>query len=226
MKPRKPTPKTKANTLRHPGFSQQSRKRERESKTAKPAKKARQAMTATHNDADTARAVDKDRNSVTAHEANQSQRQAQRGAGSGEHAVATRGRNYNQSAADYPKGDIDKGRIDYDKLSEGQTAEIIPARDRRAYLIDQAEKNEAANDELNAIQTDQNKRLQFAQNMIQDPDEMRDSSMETAINALKMHDPDVHNQVAEHRRELAAKHVHRGERNGAPLGTKKDDDKK
>lgn len=128
-----------------------------------------------------------------------------RGAGSGEHANATRDRRYNEKvkSTEYPEGDIEKGRIDFDKLSEGQTAEMIPMRDRRAYLIDQAEKNEAANDELNAIQVDQNKRVQFAQNLIQDPDQMRESSMETAINALKMHDPD------ERKKQIEAAQKHR-----------------
>lgn len=120
-----------------------------------------------------------------------------RGAGSGEHAVATRGRQYNEKPTEYAKGDIEKGRIDYEKLSEGQTAEQIAMRDRRAYLIDQAEKNEAANDELNAIQVDQNKRVQFVQNQLQDPDEMRESSMETAVAALKMHDPDERKKQVE-----------------------------
>ena len=112
-----------------------------------------------------------------------------RGAGSGENAVATRSRDYNKPAS-YPKGDIAKGRIDPEKLTEGQVVEQIAARDRRAYLVDQAERNEAANDELNAIQVDQNKRVQLGQNLIQDPDEQREESMENAVASLKMHDPD------------------------------------
>jgi hypothetical protein len=114
-----------------------------------------------------------------------------RGAGSGEHANATRGRKSNQTPAEYEKGDIDKGRIDPEEKTLGQVSEIKAARDRRAYLIDQAEKNEAANDELNAIQTEQNKKVQLAQNTLQDPDVMREESMETAINALTREDPDV-----------------------------------
>jgi hypothetical protein len=119
-----------------------------------------------------------------------------RGAGSGENAVATRHRSYNEDVK-YAKGDAAKGRVDPVKLTEGQVAEQIAARDRRAYLINQAEKNEAANDELNAIQVDQNRRLQLVQNIIQDPDEMRDASMETAVAALKMHDPDTRKKDAE-----------------------------
>jgi hypothetical protein len=123
-----------------------------------------------------------------------------RGAGTGEHANATRSRKYTEETK-YTPGDPAKGRIDYEKLSEGQTAEQIAMRDRRAYLINQAEKNEAANDELNAIQVDQNKRLQLVTNLLQDPDEMRDSSMETAVAALKMHDPDQRRKDAATRRK-------------------------
>jgi len=97
---------------------------------------------------------------------------------------------------DYPKGDIEKGRIDPEEQTQGQVADIKAARDRRAYLIDQAEKNEAANDELNAIQVEQNKRVQLAQNLLQDPDHMRDESMETAVNALKAHDPETRKKTA------------------------------
>ena len=156
--------------------------RMREATHAKPTKKARPAMTAAASE--------------------------HRGAGSGENAVHTRSRQYNEKATEYPKGDIAKGRIDYEQLSEGQTAEQIAMRDRRAYLIDQAEKNEAANDELNAIQVDQNKRVQFVQNQLQDPDEMRESSMETAVAALKMHDPDERKkqvEAAQKQREKDAK---------------------
>jgi hypothetical protein len=202
MKPLKPTPKTKAHTLRHHTLPT-SRHGARESQ-GKPAKKARNTMTQAQeqeakNAAATQRTVDP------------------RGAGSGERAVATRARNYNESPAEfeagskYPKGDPAKGRIDPVALTEGQTAEQIPMRDRRAYLLDQAEKNEAANDELNAIQTDQNKRLQLAQNLIQDPDVMREESMETAKNALMAHDPETHKQIAEHRHKLAQQHVLRGQ---------------
>jgi hypothetical protein len=125
----------------------------------------------------------------------------QRGAGSGEQANATRGRRHDQSPAEYAKGDIDKGRLDPEVLAEGLTENLKAARDRRAYLIDQAEKNEAANDELNAIQTEQNKKVQFATNLIQDPDRMRDESMETALNALKSQDLDVRKKDAADRQK-------------------------
>jgi hypothetical protein len=141
------------------------------------------------------------------------QRQEPRGAGSGEKANATRSRNYNESpeehldfaegksAADYkpeayepgteyPEGDPAKGKLDFSTVAVDPNL-YIAQRDRRAYLVDQAEKNEAANDELNAIQVEQNKRVQMASNLVNDPDFQRDNSMQTAVAALEMHNPDA-----------------------------------
>lgn len=127
--------------------------------------------------------------------------QEPRGAGSGEDAVRLRQLPPREpvppvvESTEYPKGEIDKGRIDYEAQAEGFVADVIPMRDRRAYLIDQAEKNEAANDELNAIQSEQNRNLQFVQTQLQDPDVMRENSMQTAVANLEAHsnarDPDV-----------------------------------
>jgi hypothetical protein len=117
MKPRKPTPrvvvKPKKPTTRHtPTRAVKPR--------PAPKKKASKAMTTTdpqtprtvadqHNPAlvrqgetpqsraQTARGVDKDRKSVTQLQAEESQAAAQRGAGTGEFANATRGREYNQT---------------------------------------------------------------------------------------------------------------------------------
>lgn len=125
-----------------------------------------------------------------------------RGAGTGEHANATRSRKYDESTK-YTEGDPAKGRIDPEEKTLGEVSEIKAARDRRAYLINQAEKNEAANDELNAIQVEQIKKLQLVQNILQDPDEMRDASMETAVAALKMHDPDQRKKDAAARQKQA-----------------------
>jgi hypothetical protein len=132
-----------------------------------------------------------------------------RGAGSGEHANATRDRKSEAKSytpgPEYDEGDPAKGKLDPEALAEAETVEQIPMRDRRAYLLDQAAKNESANDELNAIQVEQNKRLQFAQAIIQDPDRMREESMETAITALKMHDPDTIKKNAEAAQKNAEK---------------------
>lgn len=143
-------------------------------------------------------------------------RQEPRGAGSGEKANATRSRNYNESpdehlafaegksaadykpeayepGTDYPEGDPAKGKLDYSTIAVDPNL-YIAQRDRRAYLVDQAEKNEAANDELNAIQVEQNKRVQMASNLVNDPDFQRDNSMQTAVAALEMHNPDAKDQ--------------------------------
>jgi hypothetical protein len=122
--------------------------------------------------------------------------QEQRGAGSGEYAVATRTRDYNQDPVEapieqtkWPTGEIDKGRLDPEAGLPG-LGQLIAHRDRRAYLVKQAEQNEAANDELNFIQVELIKRLGIVQNLIQDPDVQREESMVSAVADLKLHDPE------------------------------------
>lgn len=129
--------------------------------------------------------------------------QEQRGAGTGVAANVTRDRQYNETVpgaapakivgGSYPQGDIAKGRIDPDNPDRP-----IAMRDRRAYLVDQAQKNQDANDELNAIQTEQNERAMEGFNKIgqPDPDEQRESSMEAAVAALKSQDPDERGRLA------------------------------
>jgi hypothetical protein len=132
-----------------------------------------------------------------------------RGAGSGEHANATRGRKSEDEnehkpgdVTEYPEGDPEKGRLDVEEQAECITLEQIPMRDRRAYLVQQAERNEAANDELNAIQVEQNKRVQFAQSLLQDPDVMRETSMDQAKAQLQLHDPEYVRSTRDQRREM------------------------
>jgi hypothetical protein len=135
--------------------------------------------------------------------------QKHRGAGTGEHANATRSRKSEDApehepgdATEYPEGDPEKGRIDPEKQADCITIEQIAMRDRRAYLKQQAERNEAANDELNAIQVEQNKNLQFAQSNLQDPDVMRENSMDQAKAALEMHDPNYVRNTQQQRRDM------------------------
>jgi hypothetical protein len=85
---------------------------------------------------------------------------------------------------EYPEGDPEAGRLDPDNPMRP-----IAHRDRRAYLIRQAERNEAANDQLNAIQIAQNRRVQDLPGLLSDPDYLRETSMETAQAALMTHDP-------------------------------------
>lgn len=90
------------------------------------------------------------------------------------------------AVTEYPEGDADKGALDLDN-----PLRLIAYRDRRAYLIRQAERNEAANDQLNAMQVAQNRRVQWGTNALSDPDYLREVSMETAQTALHAHDPEV-----------------------------------
>lgn len=136
-----------------------------------------------------------------------------RGAGSGKLANATRRRNpedtldknldfaegksaesYKPEAyepgPEFEEGDATKGKLDYRTTNDYDPNKFIPIRDRRAYLLDQAAKNESVNDELNAMQVRQNANVQMASNLIHDPDYQRDLSMESAMAELEMHDPD------------------------------------
>jgi hypothetical protein len=142
-----------------------------------------------------------------------------RGAGSGENANATRRRNPKDEEqqdfkpgdfGDYAEGDPDAGRIDPEEKADCITLDQIAMRDRRAYLIQQAERNERANDELNAIQVEQNKRVQFAQTLNEDPDVQRERSMENAIAQLERHDPEQVLATRDERRKLREKARSRG----------------
>lgn len=90
-----------------------------------------------------------------------------------------------EEVTEYPEGDPDLGALDPENPDRP-----IAHMHRRAYLIRQAERNQAANDALNAIQVAQNKKVGEVSAYLQDPDYMRETSMETAITALKAHDPE------------------------------------
>jgi hypothetical protein len=109
---------------------------------------------------------------------------------------------------EYPEGDPDKGALD---LST-QTPQLIAQRDRRAYLIRQAERNEAANDQLNAIQVAQNRRVAALPSLLQDPDYLREVSMQTAQAALMTHDPENLRQRREEAAELQKRRTAQAEK--------------
>lgn len=117
-----------------------------------------------------------------------------------------------EPVTDYPEGDPDKGAIDPENPDRP-----IAHRDRRAYLVRQAERNQAANDALNAIQVAQNRRIYETTAMLQDPDYMRETSMQTAITALKAHDPEV---VAAKHEEMAKRQKAKQDREDKKNGTK------
>ena len=109
-----------------------------------------------------------------------------------------------EPVTEYPEGDPDKGALDPDNPER-----LIAHRDRRAYLLRQAQRNEAANDQLNAIQVTQNRRVRYASNALSDPDYLREVSMETAQTALHAHDPE---QVKKNHEEMAKRMKARQER--------------
>ena len=100
---------------------------------------------------------------------------------------------------EYPEGDADKGALPLEQAIQQQ---LIAQRDRRAYLIRQAERNEAANDQLNAIQVAQNRRVAALPQLLNDPDYLREVSMQTAQAALMTHDPENMRQKREQAAEL------------------------
>jgi hypothetical protein len=105
---------------------------------------------------------------------------------------------------EYPEGDPDKGVFD----PENPTRPIAH-RDRRAYLIRQAQRNERANDQLNAMQVAQNRRVIDGTAYLQDPDYLREVSMETAQAAIASHSPEA---VKKNRDEMAKRLKARQER--------------
>lgn len=117
---------------------------------------------------------------------------------------------------EYPEGDPDKGALD---LST-QTPQLIAQRDRRAYLIRQAERNEAANDQLNAIQVAQNRRVAALPALLNDPDYLRETSMETAQAALMTHDPENIRQNREQALELQKRRRLQADRDNDKSGNK------
>lgn len=112
---------------------------------------------------------------------------------------------------EYERGDPEKGRIDPEDIAFAQNVGQVAIRDRRAYLIDQAEKNESANDEINARMVEKNKKLSEAQAIALDPDEMRANSMESAIAEIELHDQQhardtqIQRQQIQRARRLAAR---------------------
>lgn len=111
-----------------------------------------------------------------------------------------------EAGTDYPEGDPAKGKLDYEKIAEAEQPEQqIAMRDRRAYLLDQAQKNQDANDELNAKQVEQNNRLHVGTAMMQDPDLQRDLSMESAEAEIDMHTPEYVENARKNRAEILDK---------------------
>jgi hypothetical protein len=144
------------------------------------------------------------------HGAQRTKDNSPRGAGSGEEANIMRQLPDRETVpppievTDYEDGDADAGRLDYNAQAQVDADAIIPMRDRRAYLIQQAERNEAANDELNFIQVQKNRRAAAGMGVFQDPDYQRETSMQTAIAALGEPDIDKERERIQRIRKLRA----------------------
>jgi hypothetical protein len=96
-----------------------------------------------------------------------------------------------QPGKEFPEGDPAAGKPDFELRANMYTgAEQIPQRDYRAYLLDQAAKNEAANDEVNAIVVERERKLGAVAGLVLDPDYQRDISMQSTLATIGS-DPDA-----------------------------------
>jgi hypothetical protein len=112
----------------------------------------------------------------------------------------------------YEEGDPAKGKLDpEDQATIMRGGQTIPIRDRRAYLIDQAVKNESANDEINAREVEANKRIADTMVQVLDPDRMRDESMENSLAEIDMHTQEYADKARAHRQEVLRANALRGQ---------------
>jgi hypothetical protein len=95
-----------------------------------------------------------------------------------------------KAGSKYPKGDPAKGKDPEKDIPMFIKGPQIAMRDRRAYLVDQAVKNEAANDEVNAKQVENNQRIAEIMFDALDPDKLRDETTEAALEELDRHTPE------------------------------------
>jgi hypothetical protein len=108
---------------------------------------------------------------------------------------------------EYEEGDPVKGKIDPEEIALVQQVGQVAIRDRRAYLVDQAVKNESANDELNARQVELNQKLPEAMAIALDPDEMRNNSMESALAEIDMHTQEYADNARTHRQQVSRERI-------------------
>jgi hypothetical protein len=104
-----------------------------------------------------------------------------------------------KAGKEFPEGDATKGKPDFEAKARHPGTEQIPQRDYRAYLKDQAEKNEAANDEINAIAVENARVAAAGAGLLLDPDFQRDQSMQTTLGTMG---GDI--EAAKKRRDAAA----------------------
>ena len=109
-----------------------------------------------------------------------------------------------KAGSKYPKGDPAKGKDPEKDIPMFIKGPQIAMRDRRAYLVDQAQKNEAANDEVNAHEVENNQRIAGIMFDALDPDKLRDETTEAAIEEIDRHSPENVEKQREFRQQLLA----------------------
>lgn len=123
-----------------------------------------------------------------------------------------------KAGSQYPKGDPAKGRDEEKDIPFFIVGPQIPMRDRRAYLVDQATKNEAANDEINAKQVEHNQKLAEIMFEALDPDKIREETTQEAIDEIDRHSPEGAKAAREQRLKMLA--ANEARLSGQPVAAK------
>lgn len=115
------------------------------------------------------------------------------------------------------EGDPAEGHLSQRELADQQIGgRIIAARDRRAYLIDQALKNEAANDEVNARETDARNEARLRGAGVIDPDRMREESLASSLADAEAHTEEGAEKRAQSRKAIADARAERNDPSPVP----------
>ena len=114
------------------------------------------------------------------------------------------------------EGDPEEGHWKPSELAEQTRPRVIPARDRRAYLVDQALKNEAVNDEVHRreaeiINDGRDKLAAFL-----DPDRLREESLQSTLADLDRHTDEGAEKRAQSRQAIAEAREKRGDPSPVP----------
>lgn len=118
------------------------------------------------------------------------------------------------------EGKVEDGKYTAEELSEQVAARQIPIRDRRAYLLDQARRNEAVNDEVNARETDRINAGRDAMVLVNDPDQIRENSLQSSLADLDFHTPEGERKLMASRDAIAKARQEAGNPTPVPGGAK------
>lgn len=103
------------------------------------------------------------------------------------HATKSKNTGY-KPGPEFAEGDPAKGKESHEeKVAVFGPPNTIAHRDRRAYLLDQAEKNQSANDEIQARQVEQNAKLADVMVEALDPDRLREETTQQALDEIDTH---------------------------------------